>query len=279
MDPAAASVVRASGRDAVTYLQGQLSQDVAALAVGASSPSFLLEPQGKVVAWLRVTRTGDQEIVLDVEAGFVEAVLDRLERFKLRTKCTFEPLDWRVVAVRGPADPPARRARGAGGWPGVDGFDVLGPAAGTSAPDGIPEGDPEAFEALRIESGVPRMGAEITEKTIPAELGRWVVDASVSFTKGCYTGQELVSRIDSRGGNVPRRLHGIVFDGADRLPAPGGEVEVDGRPVGRLTSVARSAELDAPVALAFVHRSVEPPAEADVDGAPGRIEALPLVGR
>ena len=135
----------------------------------------------------------------------------------------------------------------------------------------------DAAEVVRVERGRPRYGVDLDEATIPQEAG--LNERAVSFTKGCYTGQELVYRIDARGGNVPRRLHGVVFDGADRLPAPGGEVEVDGRAVGRLTSVARSGELDAPVALAFIHRSVEPPAEADVDGAPGRIEALPLVGR
>ena len=112
---------------------------------------------------------------------------------------------------------------------------------------------------------------------MPHELGRWVVDASVSFTKGCYTGQELVARIDARGGNVPRHLRGIVF-GTDDLPAPGAEVRVDGRTVGELTSVAVSPERRAPVALAYVHRSVEPPADAEVDGRPCRVEALPLVG-
>jgi folate-binding Fe-S cluster repair protein YgfZ len=97
-----------------------------------------------------------------------------------------------------------------------------------------------------------------------------VVDASVSFTKGCYTGQELVYRIDARGGNVPRHLSGVVLQGSGSLAA-GAAVEVDGRAVGELTSVADS------VALAFVHRSVEPPREATVDGIACRIEPLPLV--
>ncbi|MEO7429244.1 MAG: hypothetical protein ABIY48_07645, partial [Acidimicrobiales bacterium] len=84
--PIRRDVVRVHGPDAVAFLQGQLSQDVAALAVGASAPSLLLQPTGKVDAWLRVTRMGDDDVLLDVEAGFGPAVHERLRRFKLRTK-------------------------------------------------------------------------------------------------------------------------------------------------------------------------------------------------
>lgn len=279
-------VVRVTGRDAVTYLQGQLSQDIAPMAVGDSSPAFLLEPQGKVVAWLRVSRTGEEELVLDVEDGVAESMVERLDRFKIRTDCTFEPVDWAMLAVRGPLAaklepmPPAPGGLVVeAGWPGLAGFDLLGPAP--SPPHGVPEAGLDAFEAVRIESGVPRMGAEITEKTMPHELGRWVVDASVSFTKGCYTGQELVYRIDARGGNVPRHLRGILI-GTNLLPPVGAEVMVAGKTVGRLTSVAESLERRAPIALAQVHRSVEPPADAELvwegaTGIPCRVEALPLV--
>jgi len=125
---------------------------------------------------------------------------------------------------------------------------------------------------------VPAMGAELDERTIPAEAG--VVERSVSFTKGCYTGQELVARIDSRGGNVPRRLRGVVV-ATNVIPPPGAAVAVDGNDVGALTSVGESLRRRAPVALAYVRRAVEPPADAVVrwDGgsAPGRVEALPLV--
>jgi folate-binding protein YgfZ len=269
-------VVRARGRDAVTYLQGQLTQDVAALAVGASSPAFLLEPQGRIVAWLRVTRTGGEELVLDVDDGFVEPMLERLERFKIRTDCTFEVVDWRAIAVRGPAgnapEPSGDALVVDAGWPGIDGYDVLGSAA--APPDGVRPATIDGLETVRVEAGVPRMGAEIAEKTLPHELGRWVVDASISFTKGCYTGQELVYRIDARGGNVPRHLRGVIL--AD-VPPVGAEIRVGGKAAGTITSIARSADLGAPVALAFVHRSVEPPSDGEVDGAPCRIEPLPLV--
>lgn len=271
--------VRAAGDDAVKFLQGQLSQDVAALAPGGSTWALLLAPQGKMVAFLRVLRLGDDEFVLETDAGFGEAVVERLSRFKLRVACDLEPLDWRCVAVRGPGSA-AVAGRGGGhpvvaDWPGLAGTDLVGPAP--EPPPGVAECPPEAYEAARIEAGIPQMGRELDEGTIPAEAG--VVDRSVSFTKGCYTGQELVARIDSRGGNVPRRLRGVVIRGA--APPAGAVLRHEGKDVGTLTSVAPSPGLGATVALALVRRAVEPPAQVEAawDGgsAAASVEALPLV--
>jgi folate-binding protein YgfZ len=271
--------VRAAGPDVITFLQGQLSQDVAGLAVGASTWALLLQPQGKVVAFLRVLRTGDEEVVLETDAGFGAAAIERLNRFKLRVKCDLDPLGWKCIAVRGPA---AHEAvdHGAGtvvvaDWPGLSGADLVGDSP---VPPEVPACSLDAYEAVRIEAGIPVMGRELDEGTIPAEAG--VVDRSVSFTKGCYTGQELVARIDSRGGNVPRRLRGVVLgDGA--TPPAGATITVDGKEVGRLTSVAFSPRAGAAVALAYVRRAVETPADVVVEwdggSAPARVEALPLV--
>ncbi len=270
--------VKVSGVDAVTYLQGQVSQDVATLAEGASAWSFVLQPQGKVDAWFRVTRSGPDEFVLDVDGGFGDAIVERLERFKLRTKAEVVRLDgWRCIAVRGTLPSTFRHKWGSGhvlvteSW-GGDGFDLLG--LDVAPPEDVRAGTLEEYEALRIECGVPAMGRELTERTIPAEAG--VVERSVSFTKGCYTGQELVARIDSRGGNVPRRLRGLILDG-DALPENGTSITIDGVVVGAITSAARSTRLDAVVALAYIKRDVEPPTGAVVDGRVARIEALPLL--
>jgi len=278
--------VRATGPDVVSFLQGQLSQDVAGLAVDTSTWALLLQPQGKVVAFLRVLRLGEEDYVLETDAGFGDAVIERLNRFKLRVACDLERLEWRCLAVRGP-DAARSATTGTGhavvaDWPGLPGTDLIG--ASPEAPPGARRCSDAAFEAVRIESGIPVMGREIDEKTIPAEAG--VVDRSVSFTKGCYTGQELVARIDSRGGNVPRHLRGVVITG-DVVPPAGATLEVDGKVVGELTSVAASPGLDAIVALALVRRAVEVPAEVVVtwdDGpegsagsVPARVEALPLV--
>ena len=266
--------VRAAGPDAVPFLQGQLSQDVAGLAAGGSTWALLLQPQGKVVAFLRVLRVGEEEFVLETDEGFGPAMIERLNRFKLRVKCDLDPLAWSCVAVRGPKAHDVVDGGVVADWPGLPGADLVGESV--SAPEGVPVCSMEAYEAVRIEAGIPVMGRELDESTIPAEAG--VVDRSVSFTKGCYTGQELVARIDSRGGNVPRRLRGVVLD--SQAPV-GAAVEADGKEVGRLTSVAFSPGLGATVGLAYVRRAVEPPAEVVVtwDGgsAPARVEALPLV--
>jgi len=104
-----------------------------------------------------------------------------------------------------------------------------------------------------------------------------VIDASVSFTKGCYTGQELVARIDSRGGNVPRHLMGVVVDGPP--PAAGTVVTVGGESAGAVTSSALDHGQGASVALAFVPRSIEVAADgtpAEVAGVPATIVPLPF---
>jgi folate-binding protein YgfZ len=120
------------------------------------------------------------------------------------------------------------------------------------------------------------MGRELTEKTIPQEAGS-LVEHAVSFTKGCYTGQELVARLEARGANVARRLRGVVLD-----PAGEGLDDVTlvlaDREVGRLTSVAWSPRFAAPVALAYVRRDVVLPAVAKLTpgGAGAEIRELPL---
>ena len=271
--------LRVHGPETFSYLQGQLSQDVANLEVDAAVDSFLLQPQGKVDAFLRVTRFDEDEAVLDVDAGYGQAVLDRLERFKLRVKAEIEPLDWRCLALRGPQAHDLEPVTGVvvnADWPGLPGIDVLGVEPGV--PEEVRLCGPDAWEAVRIEAGIPVMGRELTERTIPAEAG--VVERAVSFTKGCFTGQELVARIESRGGNVPRHLRGVVV-GTNVLPPPGATVAVDAREVGSLTSVGESLDRRAPVALAYVRRDVVPPADAEVrwegGSAPARIESLPLV--
>jgi len=281
--------IRVSGAQALEYLQGQLSQELEKLSVGDSALSLILEPQGKVSAFVRVSRAGEDELVLDFDAGSGDAVLARLQRFKLRTKADIEVLeDWHCVSVRGPrADAAVAGHAGTGlraafPWPGLEGIDLLGPDV--MAPEGVRRCGPAAYEALRIETGLPVMGAELDERTIPEESG--VVEATVSFTKGCFTGQELVARIDSRGGNVPRRLRGVVQAGAGGAPAyadgpfmVGAAVMVEGAEVGRLTSVAVSPELG-PVALAYVKRGHEVPFRAELGSEDRAVEvrALPLIG-
>ncbi len=306
-------VLAVRGPDAEAYLQGQLSQDVAALAVGEAADSLLLEPDGKLSALLRVTRTDAQGFVLDVEGGYGDAVAARLRRFLLRSKVELERLPWHCLSLRGEAVGEVAAGllavlaeRGVlalpFAWNGWTGLDLLGPDDVVLGPDAadLPAGlvacGADAVEACRIVSGVPAMGTELTGKTIAAEAG--LVDRTVSFTKGCYTGQELVARIDSRGSNVARRLVGVVGPSGPETEsaalaqgmtlhageAPAGDGAAGDKVVGTVTAAAWSAELGAWVALGYLHRAVGAPGPVRVrsgDGLggsrPARVEPLPLV--
>ena len=299
-------VLAVRGPDAEGYLQGQLSQDVAALAVGASADSLLLEPDGKLSALLRVTRTDGHGFVLDVDQGYGDAVLARLRRFLLRSKVELEPLAWRDLSLRG-----AGVADAAAGlltvlaergvlalpfaWNGWTGVDLLGPedvvlGPGDAAlPEGVTPCGADAVEACRIVSGVPAMGTELTNKSIAAEAG--LVERTVSFTKGCYTGQELVARLDSRGSKVARRLVGVAAPAGETGPAlargmtlhagdaPAGDAPAEDKVVGSITSAAWSAELGAWVALGYLHRGVDAPGPVRVRSGDGVGGSLPGPGR
>ncbi|MDH3682051.1 MAG: hypothetical protein OEV40_19105 [Acidimicrobiia bacterium] len=275
-------VIEVTGPDAADYLHGQLSQDVLGLEVGRSAWTLLLQPQGKIDARLRLTRLAEDRFWLDVEAGYGQASLERLQRFMLRVGAELQLLTLDLVALRGPAVADliaGGLAAPEGGavleamWPG-GGVDLVG--AEVAVPDGVPEGDPVALDVLRVRSGIPAMGAELDSSTIPAAAG--VVDDSVDFTKGCYVGQELVARIDARGANTPTRLRGIIFGEAarpDDVPT-GSELAAADTVVGHVTSFVRS-ERSGAMALGYVKRGVEVPSEASVVAADGTVHPVELV--
>ena len=235
-------LVITTGDDAPSFLNGQLSQQIESMTIGESRRSLLLDPKGKVTAWLRVSRVEDNRFWLDADVGTGEAMLERLKRFTLRTKVEFELLQAECFAIRGTELPP-RPNTSAGqmavdvGWTGDDGddgYDIIGPAV--ACPDG-PVGGPDFLDALRIRAGVPAMGKEFQRATIPAETG--VVDISADFTKGCYTGQELVARVNSRGNNTPRKVHKWTASSPEAASIEEGAIlTVDGTEVGIVTSVA-----------------------------------------
>lgn len=260
-------VLRVEGSDAQTYLQGQLSQDISVLDSGEGAYSFLLEPTGKVVAWLRISRI-DEVYILDVDRGWGEAVSARLKRFLLRMDCKIEPVTWDLVTLLD-TSPESVNAPLKGlllpvRWPGMEAVDLLGPEV--VIPTEITEVDVTAWEYRRIAAGIPVMGPEMDETTIPGATG--VVDCSVSFTKGCYTGQELVARVDSRKAGTPTRLVRVIGEG--RHSEPGEKLVVDEVEVGYLTSVAADplgVPADNFVALAMVKRAVEVPTTIEANNA------------
>jgi len=281
-------VVWVTGGDAVSFLDGQLSQDVAAMATGGVARSLLLEPRGKLRALLWVLR-GEDRVGLVADAGVGIVVAEQLERFRFRIDAEIT-LDDRTIAVLwGPASVGVLAAAGlaAGeGWTEAGG--ILVAAFSLGVPRFLVAGEVDleaagarpigvlAETAVRIEAGEPVMGVDVDESTIPQETG--LVPEAVSFTKGCYLGQELVARIDSRG-RVNRHLRGLVVR-ETVLPPSGAEVFLNAEVVGLISSVGESLELRAPVALATVRREVEPGTEVEIRWAGGsataEVRQLPL---
>jgi len=270
-------VIRVSGSQSVEYLQGQISQDVEAVQVATSAWSLVLQPTGKVETWLRLHRIASDEFVLDVDAGHGEAAIARLDRFRMRSDVSFtaEP-GWSMVSVRGPdaaAHAVDAELSAEVTWPGFEGVDHLGP--GVMIPEGVPVLDDAEYETLRIAAGWPKLGAELTLDTIPAEGGAALLASSVSFTKGCYTGQELVARIESRGGNVPRPIRVLVGPPGAVLTV-GASVEFDGAEVGRVTSAVGGRSEERGLALASVLRKVEPGTDVTVGETTATVRLAPV---
>ena len=279
--------VLVTGRDGLSFLQALVSADVDALADGEGTHCLLLTPQGKLDVDVRLLRVGD-DAWLDCEPGLGARLAASLQKFRIRVQADIVDRsdEQRTVSLVGPLAvarfeertgvqvPAALHAHVAWGdvrvvradWGGVAGVDLLGPAP--VAPEGFAEVGPVVFEAFRIERGVPRQPLDLDDATIPQEA--FLERDAVSFTKGCFLGQELVCRIDSRG-HVNRFLRRFgSIDGA--WPTPGAEVVADGKVVGTLTSVA-PAELPTG-ALGYVRREVDPPAQVELRWEHGTARAV-----
>ena len=268
--PIERDVILVEGEDAVAYLHTQLTQDVEGLAVGGSAWSFLLEPKSEILALLRVSRAADDLVVLDLPVGRGHAVRERLDGFLFRMDVRFDEAVWSGYSVRGPGSQEAVVSGSVvmrGVWPGCDSIDVLGPAD-VSIPDDLDELSASELDALRIRVGWPS-NDDLDAKTTPAMTG--IVAHSVSFTKGCYTGQEFVARVHYRDAAPPRRLVQVGFHPCCK-PEVGESITVDGDTVGRLTSVSKHQ----PLALAFLDRGTDIPGEALLGTAPLCMGVLPV---
>jgi tRNA-modifying protein YgfZ len=264
----ARELVWVTGPQSLEFLDGQLSQDLGAIPAGGVARSFLLEPRGKLLALLWVLRADDR-VGLIADAGKGEVTAAALQRFKFRVDADIVTPPIPVLelwgagagAVLGEAGLPVPA-----GWVDADGVVVAAASAGVSRfmvagadvaslldAGAVPVGS-LARTTVRIEIGEPVMGIDVDESTIPHESG--LVEDSVSFTKGCFVGQELVARIDSRG-RVNRLLRGLVIT-ENVIPPEGAELSTPDREVGRITSVGESLTVRAPVALGMVRREVEP---------------------
>jgi folate-binding protein YgfZ len=226
--------VRVAGPEAADYLQRMVSNDVEALAPGEACPALLLTAKARVIAPLVVLRRADDDFLLLTEPGLGEAVRAHLMRMRLRAQCEIEPEEHASTLVFG----------------GEDGFATDWPGAHEILDAGLrPTLTADELELRRIESGVPRWEREIDDRILPAEAG---LDAThVSFSKGCYPGQEPVARLHFRG-HPNRGLRVLELDEVPERDAP---LLHDGREVGRVTSAARRED-GAVVALAYVRTEV-----------------------
>jgi tRNA-modifying protein YgfZ len=227
--------VRVAGPDAADYLQRMVSNDVEALAAGEACPALLLTAKARLIAPVVVLRRGEEEFLVLTEPGSGETVRAHLTRMRLRARCEIELEEHDSVLVFG----------------GAIGFATDWPEAHEALDEGLePTLSASELELRRIESGVPRWEHELDDRILPAEAG--LDRTHISFSKGCYPGQEPVARLHFRG-HPNRALRVLELD--EVVPEYDTPLLHDGREVGRVTSAARRAD-GSVVALAYVRTEV-----------------------
>jgi folate-binding protein YgfZ len=239
----ARAFVRVSGPDAEDLLERVLSNDIEALAIGEACDALLLTPKARVLALVRVHRRGHEEFLLSTDPETGDALRTQLVRARLRSKCEIEPEDHTA-------------------WLTLGGAELV-----DDEPPGE-EVDAATWERFRIESGIPAWGTEIDDRVLPAEAG--LTETHVSFTKGCYPGQEPIARLHYRG-HPNRTLRRLDLE-ASEVPSRDAELTLDGKAVGRITSAVGRGD-GTLAALGFVRTEV--PADAVLalaDGTPVRLK-------
>jgi len=284
-----------SGPEAAEYLQGQLTNDTEAIAPGDGCYAALLDRKGHMQGDMRVLRPGGEpDLWLDTEPEALEAIRRHLGMYKIgrqvevgdvsAERAILSLIGPRAVEVAGSAPLPENACEEAtvGGAKCLavgtpDGIDLFVETAerdrvlAALLAAGAVEVSPEAAEILRIESGRPRFGAEMGTETMPAEAG--IVEQTISFTKGCYIGQETVARLHYKG-KPNRHLRGLRLS----APAqPGAALRLGEREVGALGGAAVSPAFG-PIGLAILRREAEPGTTVAVgeDGVTGEVVGLPF---
>jgi folate-binding protein YgfZ len=238
--------VRVAGPDAADFLERMLSNDVLSLEPGEARAALLLTPKSRIVAPLRVVREQVDDYLLITETELAEAVASTLLRARFAAKCEIAVEPYHGYLRLAPGD----------GIPNSDfGLDAF---EGWSTSPVERGGDRAELEALRIEAGTPAWGSELDDSILPAEAG--LDETHVSFTKGCYPGQEPIARLHYRG-RPNRRLRRLAVDSA----TPGDEILFEGKPVGRVTSAVPGK------ALGYVRREVPDDAELEIGGQAARL--------
>jgi folate-binding protein YgfZ len=272
------------GADAIDYLESQLTNDVATLGAGEGCYAALLDRKGHMQADMRVLILHQDDAWLDLEPAGTPAALKHLSMYSVGREVEVADAagEWTIASVIGPRAAQATGFEGLGpehaqrfrSWDGVDvlgvatdaGVDLIVRASESEAlvnllrSAGVAEIAEEAAEILRVESGRPRFGRDMTTETIPQEAG--INERAVSFTKGCYIGQETVARLHYRG-KPNRHLRGLRLD----APAVSGDpIALSDKEVGRVGTAVLSPALG-PIALAIVRREAEPGTRVSVGEA------------
>jgi folate-binding protein YgfZ len=300
LDLADRGVLAVTGPKRQDFLHNILSNDVKPLEPGAGRLAALLDVKGHVVALLRVLVSEDA-VLLETLAERVPVLEAALVHYRVGTPVRFQGRATRVLGVMGPQaaaritalglETPPEHGEGhvltsafgsevrvvrATDLPGQGFVLHAPPEAGEAAlraleASGTPVLGGEALDALRVEAGSAWYGPDVTSDNLLHETG--LLARYHSSTKGCYVGQEVVARLEGRGGNVNRKLRGLRLTAA---AAAGDPVLAEGRELGRITTAALSPRLG-PIALAYVHRShFEPGTSVEVAGAHATVVALPF---
>jgi folate-binding protein YgfZ len=276
-----------TGTEAKAFLQGQVTNDVEGLEPGDGCYAAFLTHKGKMLGDLRVLDLGD-ELLLDTERVALQGLFNMIRRYKLGMDVELHKrtLEWGLLSLIGPGaerfgleHEHANRRDELAGRPVVlvrtdVGVDVFVPADGVDAVRAaldVPQVSEDIAEIVRVERGRPRYGIELDESVIPQEAG--LNERAVSFTKGCYVGQETVARLHYRG-KPNRHLRGL------RLSAPaetGAVLHRGDKEVGRVGSAVVSPRFG-PIALALVRRQASPGDTVTVDGTPAEVVDLPFGG-
>ena len=259
-----------SGEDAPSYLQGQVSQDLSALRDGDTTWSFLLEPDGKLGWLLRVHRVDANRFELLGASDTAAAIESRLNRFRIRVKVDVRVEHRRLLSLGTDRTWPESGSR----------FDHLTPFGGprqvllSDDPSGILDEPCDAAIAASSALWSWRVSsADAREGMIPGELGQATIESAVSFSKGCYTGQELVARLDARSAPPPRLLCALAS--AEPIEG-GGSICLGAEEIGTVGRVAFDAETSTAHGFALIKRRflAELASEAHVDGLAVELRAL-----
>jgi folate-binding protein YgfZ len=281
--------IRVTGSEAVMFLKGLITNDMNAVAADRWMPAVFPTVQGRLIGAVRILKS-NAGFLIDTEAASHDAVLKTISRFTLAgdfhvSDVTAETALLTVQGRRageiisealGNTDSSPIRAT----HTAEDGFDLLIDASDRAqvveslVTAGAQPVSDEVFEVLRIEAGIARHGQDMDETNVVPETN---LDDAISYTKGCYLGQEIIVRIKHRG-HVAKKLTGLKFEGEQAVDAGAAIKSEDGKEIGRITSTAFSPKLESTVALGYVrYEFLAPGTSVRVGDVAGTVTELPFV--